>query len=185
MLKNLLTKDEMLKIMAEIEGHLDNVASAFLGGLALSYKSSEKVVARKCSVSKDLKFYAIIPSVSVSTKNARAILPDSYSALDVVHNLSRALNLSYAFESGDINLILGVFDDKLHQPYRLPLINGAEEVKKLLEENGFAVALSGAGPTLLAVGKNSLDLGVVPKVLGGVRWKVKQLKVCDGGAILR
>lgn len=185
MLKNILTKDEMLKIMAEIEGHLDNVASSFIGGLTLSYLSSGKARTRKVAVSKDLKFYALIPSVSVSTKNAREILPESYSVQEVVHNLSRALNLSYAFENGDLEIIKDVFDDKIHQPYRLPLIKGGEEIKKLLEDNGFAVAISGAGPTLLAVGKGELELSVVPKMLNGVRWKVKQLKICERGAVLR
>ncbi|MBQ3234570.1 MAG: threonine synthase [Clostridia bacterium] len=185
MLKNLYDKKYLLSVMTMIEGHPDNLAPAFLGGLTFSYLNGEEVVSRKASLAKNLKFYAIIPSANVSTKSAREILPETCSVKDAVHNLSRALNLEYAFASGNVALIKDVFDDKLHQPYRFPLIKGGEEIKSILEQNGYAVAISGAGPSLLAVGTRDGVEKLVPKNAGGVKWKVKQLKVCDKGAILR
>ncbi len=185
MLKNIFTKEQLLSVMTKIEGHPDNLAPAFMGGLTFSYLNGDDVVSRKVEVNKNLKFFAIIPSTAISTKSAREILPGSYEIKDVVHNLSRALSVEYAFKTGDISLIKDVFDDKLHHPYRLPLISGGEEIKSILEQNGFAVAISGAGPTLLAVGYRSGIEKLIPKMVGNVKWKIKALKVCDKGAILR
>ncbi len=185
MLKNIFTKEQLLSVMNTIEGHPDNLAPALIGGLTFSYVNGDKVISRKVEINKNLKFYAVIPSANLSTKSAREILPETYEIKDVVHNLSRALSLEHAFKTGDINLIKDVFDDKIHQPYRMPLIAGGEQIKAILEENGFAVAISGAGPTLLAVGYKSGVEKLLPKVVDGVKWKVKSLKVCDKGAILR
>ena len=185
MLKNLFDKEYLLSVMTMIEGHPDNLAPAFLGGLVFSYLNGDKVVARKVEVSKNLKFYAIVPSANMSTKSAREILPEQLALKDAVHNLSRALNLEYAFSSGNVGVIKDVFDDKLHQPYRFPLIKGGEEIKSILEANGYAVAISGAGPSLLAVGTKAGVEKLIPHTVGGVKWKVKFLKICDKGAILR
>lgn len=185
MLKNVFTKEQLLAVMTKIEGHPDNLAPALMGGLTFSYVSGEEVVSRKVEINKNLKFYAIIPSTAISTKSAREILPETYSREDVVHNLSRALSVEHAFKTGNVSLIKDVFDDKLHHPYRLPLISGGEEIKAILEENGFAVAISGAGPTLLAVGYKLGVEKLIPKVASNVKWKIKSLKVSDKGAILR
>ena len=184
MLKNLYDKDYLVSVMAMLEGHPDNVATAFFGGLTLSYKDGDKVVCRKSEVNKNLKIYAVIPTVSVSTKSARAILPNMFTREDAVHNISRALNLEYAFIKGNVELIKSVFDDRLHQPYRMPIIKGGQDIKEILEQKGFAVTISGAGPTLLAVGYDAINAKDLP-VTDGVRWKVKALKTCDKGAVLR
>ena len=185
MLKNTFTSDELLSVMASIEGHPDNVAPAYLGGLTVAYQKGDKVVARKVEVSKKLKFYAVIPSAVLSTKTSRAILPKTLSLADAVHNITRALSLSYAFEKGDLCAIKEVFDDKLHQPYRLPLIKGANEMKEILQDLGFAVALSGAGPTLLAISDKEGMQKLIPTTVDGVKWRVLPLKVCDKGAVLK
>ena len=83
-------------------------------------------------------------------------------------------------ELGDLNIIKYAFDDKIHQPYRFPLIKGASELKALLESQGFAVALSGSGPTVLAVAKGINPN--VPKTVGGTNWKVYKLNVEKSGA---
>ena len=59
------------------------------------------------------------------------------------------------------------------------------EVKKIAEDNGYAVAISGAGPTLLAVGKKDGLENIVPKQVKGVSWSVVKLNPCDSGAILK
>ncbi|MFN0318547.1 MAG: hypothetical protein ACKVQA_26270, partial [Burkholderiales bacterium] len=48
--------------------------------------------------------------------------------------------------------------DKLHQPYRQCLIPGMGEVQKAaIEAGALGVVISGAGPTLLAVGWSELS----------------------------
>ena len=78
-----------------------------------------------------------------------------------------------------------VFADKMHQPYRLPAINGGEEIIKLLADLGYKATICGAGPSILAVGKAS---GLEYKSLSseiGLNWKVKSLKLCEKGATLK
>ncbi len=184
MLKNVFDKEYLLGVMASVEGHPDNVAPAYLGGLTLAYKKGEVIVHHKVEVSKKLKFYAVIPSAELSTKISREVLPKTVSMEDAVHNVTRALSLSYAFEKGDVNLLKDIFDDKLHQPYRLPIIKSGSNMRKILQDFGFAVAISGAGPTLLAISNKDGLEKLIPKTVDGIRWRVKSLKVCDKGAFL-
>lgn len=185
MLKNYFRPDYLLSVMTEIEGHPDNVAPAYLGGLVSAYSNGEKVVANKLSVNKNLKIYAVIPKQHLSTKCSRQLLPNEYSREDAVHNVARAVMLAKAFENGDLSLIGDVFSDKMHQPYRLPAITGGEEIINTLNALGYKATVCGAGPSILAVGKTS---GLEYKLLSsaiGVNFKVKALKVCDKGAVIK
>ena len=54
--------------------------------------------------------------------------------------------------SGDLDNLALLMDDRLHQPYRQPLIKGFEAITSEAERGGAAaVCLSGAGPTVLAI----------------------------------
>lgn len=151
MLKNVATEKEIISLITELEGHPDNVAPCYLGGLVSSIAVNNEVICVKCDISKNLNFYALIPDFELSTKKAREVLPKTISFKDAIYNLSRTAILHNAFSTGDINKIKIVLDDKLHEQYRYPLIKGGAKVKKYLEEKGFAVAISGAGPTILAI----------------------------------
>ena len=71
---------------------------------------------------------------------------------DAVYNLSRAALATAAFCDGDYGLLGVATKDALHQRYRLPLIDGGEEMFELAQDLGAqAVYISGAGPTIIAV----------------------------------
>ncbi len=183
MLKNLLTENELLSIMVAIEGHPDNVVPAYLGGLVSScVLDNGEVVYTKTKPNRKLKMFAVIPNFETNTKKSREGLPTEYSREDVTYNLSRVALLQTAFANGDLDKIKVVFSDKLHEPYRLPNIKGAEELKSMLENLGYAVAISGSGPSLLVVGYDGGLTYKIPKEIGGVKWKVKELKCDDVGA---
>ena len=55
-----------------------------------------------------------------------------------------------ALRAGDVKLLAQVMDDKLHQPYRLPMIPGAQQAIAVAKQIGVAAALSGAGPGVVA-----------------------------------
>ena len=175
MLKNILTKEQMLKIMTDIEGHPDNVAPSYLGGMTICASVGDKIECVKVSVNSKLKFFALIPNFELATKKARAVLPTELSYADAISNMARASMLSEGFRLGNLQIIKTAFDDKMHQPYRFPLINGASGIKKILEENGYAVALSGAGPTLLAVGYKKIDKKLLSDEVFN-SWRIKELK---------
>ncbi len=183
MLKNLYTKEYMLGVMAELEGHPDNVAPALFGGMTIAC-DVDGIKTIKVNVNSNLKVYACIPNFELSTSSARAVLPDLVSFEDASHNVKGASIMQYAFESGDINLIKRVFEDKLHHKYRFPLIKGGEKVKKLLEELGFAVAISGAGPTILAISNGKTLNSKALNNIDGARWTVKPLHFDKKGAVI-
>lgn len=71
---------------------------------------------------------------------------------DAVYNLSRAALATAAFCEGNYALLGVATKDVLHQKYRLPLIEGGDDIFELAQDLGAqAVYISGAGPTIMAV----------------------------------
>ena len=122
------SRNEILKIAAEMEGHADNVSAALLGGLTLSSVdvAEDKVIVRQIPIGMDLHVTVVLPDFHLPTKEARAALPKQYSMKDVVHNISHAALVLEAFRCGDLRLLREAMTDTLHQPYRMKLIPGAE-----------------------------------------------------------
>ena len=149
---NLLTHRQMLTLATAIEGHPDNVAPAMLGGFVTSVYDEGQVYSVKKNIDPELAFAAFIPDFRLLTSKARAALPEMVSHKDAVYNLSRAALATAAFCDGDYSLLGVATKDALHQRYRLPLIEGGDEVFDLaLDQGALAVYISGAGPTIMAV----------------------------------
>ena len=146
------TKDELLDIAAEIEGHPDNVSPALLGGFTANAMEEKNVRYVKADVSENLVFAAFVPPFELKTADARAVMPKEVSMKDSVFNLSRSAVLSASFLSGKYENLKIACDDKLHQPYRLPLIPGGEKIIEESYKNGaLAAYISGAGSTMMAI----------------------------------
>ena len=98
----------------------------------------------------------MVPDYKLLTEAARAALPGQIPHKDAVYNLSRAALLPAAFCDGRHDLLSIATEDKLHQPYRIPLMPGSKEVFALAKECGaLAVYVSGAGSTVMAVAERS------------------------------
>ena len=150
LLGSVLTKEEILSLATEIEGHPDNIAPALCGGLVVSTMEDGKVIARQLPIM-PIHITVVLPEFNFTTKQARAVLPKQVLLKDAIHNISRAVLVTEAFRTGDLVLLGQAMSDTLHQPYRLPLIPGALAAMKAGKEAGAsAVALSGAGPSLIA-----------------------------------
>ena len=149
-----LLKEEILNLASEMEGHPDNVAPALLGGLVVSTMHAGRVIAHPIPLGMDAHITIVLPDFHLSTKQARAALPKKIPMRDAVHNISRVVLVTEAFRDGNLTLLGQVMTDTLHQPYRLPLIPGAQDAMEAAKEAGAeAVALSGAGPGLIAFSK--------------------------------
>lgn len=173
---NPLGKDELFDICVELEGHPDNVAPAIYGGLVASYKKDNKNYPNCYRVSDKLKFIAVIPPFELSTQHARSVLPKELSYSDIVHNMSRIVNIPKAFEDGNLELLIDLFDDKMHEPYRSKLIKGYDELKAICLENNCAFAISGSGSTMLII---SYDDQIISKI-EHVGYDTKLLQVGNG-----
>ena len=155
LLGNPLLKEEILGLATEMEGHPDNVAPALMGGLVVStLDHDDKVIAHKIAVTENappIHITFVLPDYHLPTQEARNALPEKVSMKDAVHNISHAVLVTEAFRNGDLDLLGKAMTDTLHQPYRLKLIPGAEAAMDAAKEAGAsAVALSGAGPSLIA-----------------------------------
>jgi homoserine kinase len=151
LLGNPLLKEEILGLATEMEGHPDNVAPALMGGLVVSTMHAGKVIAHRIPTGADMHITIVLPEFHLPTQQARAALPKKIPMRDAVYNISRAVLVAEAFRNGDLNLLGKAMTDTLHQPYRLPLIPGAHSALEAAKEAGAnAVALSGAGPSLIA-----------------------------------
>ena len=147
-----LSRTDLLDLAANLEGHPDNVAPAMCGGLVTSVMEGGKVHSVSVPVANHIRFAVFIPDFELKTSVARAALPETVSREDSVYNLSRAALMTASLFSGSLeNLRFGV-QDRLHQPYRFPMIAGAEQIFYTGYELGaYGVCISGAGPSILAI----------------------------------
>ncbi|HSG44830.1 MAG TPA: homoserine kinase [Anaerolineales bacterium] len=151
LLEKPLSNEEILNLAAGMESHADNIASALLGGLVVSTIENGKVIARQIPVGMDVHITIALPDFYLPTRQARVALPRKVSMKNAVHNISRSVLVTEAFRTGDLSLLGEAMTDKLHQPYRLKLIPGAQSAMEAAKETGAAaVALSGAGPSVVA-----------------------------------
>lgn len=141
---------EALSLSARMEGHADNVAAALYGGLVLVAQGKGGWLVRRISIP-ERRVAVVLPAVRLSTHAARAALPGEVSMKDATFNLGRALLVVEALRDGDLGLLREAMDDRLHLPYRLPLIPGGQKALDAAYAAGAsAVTISGAGPSLIA-----------------------------------
>jgi homoserine kinase len=146
-----MTLQEELDFAAALEGHPDNAAPCLLGGMTACMQSEQGVTVRKLPV-KAMPLLVVLPSIVFPTQTARGVLPHTVPLKDAVFNISRTVMVTQALQEGDADLLMEAMRDRLHQPYRLPLIPGAQQAMDVAYQAGAAgVALSGAGPALLVV----------------------------------
>lgn len=145
-----LTADEVNALCVRLDGHPDNVIPALVGGITASVWDGSRVTYVKAHAPKDLIVALATPNFPLPTKEARKALPDSYSKADLVHSLSRAVVTFGALASGRLEK-LAVMDDRIHEPYRRPLIKDCDKVFAAYKAAGaISSFVSGAGPTLAA-----------------------------------
>ncbi len=137
-----------------IEGHPDNVAAAIYGGFVLAYDGLSGITVAEGQVAAGLGVVVFVPSNAVATSAARGLLPDQVPHSDAAANSGRAALLVHAM-AGDPALLWDATRDWLHQDYRQRAMPESYELMKLLRGLGHAAVISGAGPTVLVLGKAS------------------------------
>jgi homoserine kinase len=186
-----LAREEILRLSALIEGHHDNVAPAILGGFVVAVIEDEFVYWHRHKISDKLTFYAMIPNHSVSTEEARAILPTAYSRSDCVYNMSRIPLLVEGLETGNRQLIRAGCKDRLHQAYRAKLIPDCDRIFEFIaaHDDAVTVYISGAGPTLMAILDH--DDHSFPEAMGdfldglSLHWTIRKMAVNHSGCRLK
>lgn len=146
-----LSKQDILTLANEIEGHPDNVAPAIFGGVTLSYTHEGLAYSHRVNCPKVFKPVVVVPKLRLETKLARSVLPQQVTLADAIFNMSRAALFVNCLQNGHLELLSHALEDKLHQPYRAALIPHMHEVFAVAVQNGaYGAAISGAGSTLIA-----------------------------------
>jgi homoserine kinase len=147
-----LSPEELLDLALPLEGHPDNITPALLGGLTVATVVEGRVRCLKLPVPEGLGAVAVIPDFRLATVRARQALPATVLRADAVFNVGRVALLLGAMQTGRLEFLCEAVRDRLHQPYRAPLVPGMSEVLAEGERAGaLGCFLSGAGPTLLAL----------------------------------
>ena len=148
-----LSREKLLELAIDIEGHPDNVVPSLVGGLCLTAKAAShrwRVV--RCEWHPDVQAVVAIPTIRLSTSEARRAMPRSIPISDAVMNLGALTLLLQGLRSGNGDLIADGMHDRIHEPYRWGLIQGGREVREAaLGAGAWGCVISGAGPTLLAL----------------------------------
>jgi homoserine kinase len=155
------TGQQILEEACLREGHPDNVAACYLGGMTASSISKNSIITATCGENITWGLNVALPFASFSTEKARALLPATYSREDAVANIQFTALLVAAFAQGRGDLLRTAMQDRIHQPYRmkacplLPLMLTLTDNPAIL-----GVALSGAGPSVLIITQDARPLAL-------------------------
>ncbi len=158
-----LNSSELYHLCTALEGHGDNAAPAIFGGFTMARHNREPL---RYSISPELRFVLLIPNFEVATSAARELLPKTITTLEAAANAADAAVIATAFATQDYSLLRGSFKDRLHQPYRLPLVPFLPNVIEVAEAVGALGGwLSGSGSTIaLLAESNSVAEHVIAAV---------------------
>ena len=182
---NKLSTQGLLNITNAMEGHPDNLAPAFFGGLTASMVDNGLPVSVNFPLHPDWEFLALVPNFDLPTTKARAVLPEQLSRADAVYNVAHGALVLKALELGDEKLLRNAMQDRIHQNYRKKLIADYEKFEGLIRTTGAAFCLSGAGPTLLCITRNpGLEEKLAKKIheITEANWEMIPLHVEFQGA---
>jgi homoserine kinase len=189
-----LDTETLLRAALEAEAvvagrHPDNAAPSLLGGAVLVL-GIEPLRYARLAVHPSLRLVFAVPAYGVETSRARAVLPSSVPRADAVGQASALAGLVLGLERGDGALLRATMVDRLAEPHRIPLYPGYARARdEALAAGAFGVAVSGAGPTLLAIAPEGTEDAVGRAVVSaylreGVAARVHEALVDDRGARL-
>lgn len=143
-----LSRNELFKLCAKLEGHPDNAAPASFGGFTVARGTD----VQRFKVSSRLRFILLIPSFEIATIEARRLLPANILRINAARNSANVAAIAAAFATRDYKKLGGCFVDYLHQPFRKRLVPFLDRVITAAERAGALGAfLSGSGSAICAL----------------------------------
>ena len=160
-LESPLSSADLMDLSSFLEGHPDNVGAALYGGAVVATFDGSRASCLTLKVPSNLGALVVVPTYALKTEVARGVLPAHYSRADAVHALSHTALLATALATGQLEHLAEAMQDRIHQPYRAPLVKGLPEILEGATRYGaLGAALSGAGPSVLCLfDKNA---GILP-----------------------
>ena len=179
------TGQQILEEACHREGHPDNVAACWFGGMTCSVIVDGSVITATCGLDLDWQVVEVLPATSLATSEARALLPALYSRADAVANIQSTALLVAAFSQGRGDLLQYAMRDSLHQPYRSAACPLLPALLPLVAEPGvLGVALSGAGPSVLILMDRVSEVGsllaMIQRLSGPERVEIVKTTISSG-----
>lgn len=159
--------DDVIDLAADLEGHRDNAAAAVLGGLVVCYGTTT----RRLDPTPVLRPVLCVPEHRQATADARRLLPDQVALGDAAANGAR-VGAVLAGLSGAVAWDPAAMRDVLHEPARFSAMPATGALVAALREAGIGAALSGAGPTVLAVVPANPAAADQVREIAGEAWSV-------------
>jgi len=160
--------ERILEEVTLFEGHPDNAAACWLGGFVTAACVGRAVHVARVDPPADWRAIVVLPPAPLATSKARAILPVSYSRADSVANVQSAALLGLAFVQARADLLAIAMRDRIHQPYRESICPMLPRLLPLSGKGGIrGVALSGAGPSVLAFVESEADVKAASEAILG------------------
>ena len=131
--------------------HADNVAPSLFGGACI-VRRYDPIDIIPLKIKNTIYWSVIHPKITIRTKDARSVLPESIPLRTAVAHWGNVAGMSVALMTGDARLAGTCTEDLIAEPARAHLIPGFAEVKKAaLNAGAFGCTLSGSGPSVFAV----------------------------------
>ena len=131
--------------------HADNAAPAVMGGIIL-IRGYEPLDLVKLPVPGNFYCAVVHPHLTVSTKEARSILPREVPMHDAIRQWGNVGGLVAGLYSGNIGLIGRAMQDHIAEPYRKSFIPGFDTLREqLLQAGALAMNIAGSGPSVFAL----------------------------------
>jgi homoserine kinase len=204
---------EVLRLAVDLEGHPDNVAACLAGGLTIAWRPAGAggegpdsgagvipgadgipptgrgpVGLLRLDVLGALTAVVCVAPTAMATQEARHALPAVVPHADAAANAARSA-LLLAGLTRDASLLFDATEDFLHQRYRAAAMPETAELLRRLRRAGIAAVVSGAGPSVLALGLADAEPGLaaVDSIARetGIAWHVTPLKVDRQGATVQ
>jgi len=180
-----LSRDELVRLVSELEGHPDNAAAGILGGFCVARSDPQTgryVDTIRVAVPEPLVFVTAAPLLEVSTHASRGVLPQTLPYFDAVRSINSASYLIAAMLTGDYKRLREAVSDFMHEPYRLPGIPGAAEtIAAGVSAGALTGWLSGSGSSVMCAAYREDG----PQVLAAMRESFQNLGQSCEAVILR
>ncbi len=161
--------ERILEEACALEGHPDNAAACWLGGFVAAANEGRAVRVARVNPPRNWRAIVALPSESLATSKARAVLPATYTSADVVANIQAVSMLGLAFAQGRGDLLRVAMQDRIHQPYRADMCPLLPSLLPLAGSSGIlGVSLSGAGPAVLVIVERDTEIAAASQAILGV-----------------
>lgn len=143
-----LADDELAVLATDIEGHPDNVLPALFGGLVLSVGGSWI----NLQPAETIAPIILVAKERFRTGAARKVVPTELSRADAIANAAATAALvAILTGTAGMDRLMEATEDRMHEPYRLPLMPASQTVHRELRAARIATTMSGAGPSLISM----------------------------------